>query len=185
MTYTTIRLYGWLGARFGRVHRLVVASPAEAIKALSVMVPGFRQALMESQDLGISYAVFVGKRNLGYDELRTFANGEDIRIAPILQGAKAGGVFQTILGGVLLVASIWFPAAAPLGISMTLGGVTQLISRQPNGVAAADSPDNGASYYFNGIVNTEAQGNCVGLAYGRVIAGSAVGSGGIYAEDQQ
>ncbi|MCI0240785.1 UNVERIFIED_ASMBLY: tail assembly protein, partial [Cronobacter sakazakii] len=26
----TVRLYGTLGAKFGRVHRLVIASPAEA-----------------------------------------------------------------------------------------------------------------------------------------------------------
>lgn len=36
----TIRLYGVLGATFGREYRLSVASPKEAIRALSVIVPG-------------------------------------------------------------------------------------------------------------------------------------------------
>lgn len=31
---TTIRLYGALGARFGRVHKLAVQTSAEAVKAL-------------------------------------------------------------------------------------------------------------------------------------------------------
>ena len=30
----TVRLYGWLGRAFGREHRLAVASPAEAVRAL-------------------------------------------------------------------------------------------------------------------------------------------------------
>lgn len=33
---TTIRLYGALGARFGRVHKLAVQTSAEAVKALCI-----------------------------------------------------------------------------------------------------------------------------------------------------
>ncbi len=60
----TIRLYGRLGARFGRVHRYVVASPLHAVRALRAMVPGFERELMSSKDRGVAYAVVVGKRNL-------------------------------------------------------------------------------------------------------------------------
>jgi predicted phage tail protein len=38
---------------------------------------------------------------------------------------------------------------------------------------------------MNGAVNVQAQGNPEPLAYGEVIAGSVVVSGGMYAEDQQ
>ena len=65
----TVRLYGKLGTRFGRRFELAVASPAEAIQALCVLLKGFRRELLESKDKGIAYAVFAGKRNLTKEEL--------------------------------------------------------------------------------------------------------------------
>lgn len=180
-----VRLYGALGTRFGRLHRLAVASTAEAVRALCVLLPGFEREMMTSKDCGVTYAVFAGKRNLVKQQLHDPLNGADVRIAPILQGSKAAGLFQTLLGAVITVVSIWAPALAPLGISMMLGGVSQLLSPQQKGLSTADSPDNGASYNYNGPINTEAQGNPVQLCYGRMIVGSGVGSVGIYAEDQQ
>ncbi|WP_416348642.1 hypothetical protein, partial [Listeria welshimeri] len=38
-----IRLYGALGKRFGREHRLAVANAAEAVRALGVLFDGFQQ----------------------------------------------------------------------------------------------------------------------------------------------
>ena len=76
-------------------------------------------------------------------------------------------------------------AVASLGTALMLGGVMQLLSPQQKGLSAKDSPDNGASYHFNGPVNTTAQGNPVPLLYGELIVGSAVISAGIYSEDQQ
>lgn len=67
---------------------------------------------------------------------------------------------------------------------MVVGGVVQMLSPQPKGMGAKDSPDNQPSYSMNGAVNTQAQGNPVPLAYGGpLIVGSALISGGIYAED--
>ncbi|AVG39997.1 tail assembly protein [Achromobacter insolitus] len=195
-----VRLYGKLGAQFGRVHRLAVANTAEAIRALCVVLPGFEQALASSEERGIRYACFLGKRNIGEDEIRVPPGDDVIRIAPILAGAKQGGLFQTLLGAALIVAAFYMPAsialplgakgaiAAPMmlsmGVSMALGGVMQMLSPQQRGLSAKDGPDNGASYNFNGPVNTSAQGNPVPVLYGRMIVGSAVISAGIYAEDQ-
>jgi predicted phage tail protein len=192
----TIRLYGQLGTRFGRVHRLAVASTAEAIHALSILLPGFERELMTSKDRGLAYAVFNGKQNINKDQLSDPAGKSDIRIAPILTGSKQAGLFQTIVGAALiLIGAIitggTFGAGAPFGSalimmggSMMLGGVVQLLSPQQKGLSAKDSPDNGASYNFNGPVNTRAQGNPVPLLYGRMTCGSAVISAGIFAEDK-
>ncbi|RLK45939.1 tail assembly protein [Cupriavidus plantarum] len=188
----TIRLYGKLGARFGRVHRLAVDSAAEAARALCVLLPGFRHELSSSEERGVRYAVFVGKDNLTEKRLHEPPGGNDIRIAPILQGSKRAGVFQIIAGAILVVVGavlsyFSFGAGAPLmklGAAMIVGGVVQMLSPQPRGLSAKDSPNNGASYNFNGPVNTSAQGNPVPILYGRMIVGSAVISGGIYAEDQ-
>ena len=66
----TIRLYGVLGATFGREYRLSVASPKEAIRALSIIVPGFERFLNTSKQRGLTYAVFSGNLVLLVDELR-------------------------------------------------------------------------------------------------------------------
>ncbi len=188
----TVRLYGKLGTRFGRRFELAVASPAEAIQALCVLLKGFRRELLESKDKGIAYAVFAGKRNLAKEELELPPGRDEIRIAPILVGSKRGGILQTIIGAVLVVVGAvvsYFGGGlgAPLmkfGAVMMLGGVIQMLSPQPSGLSARDSPENGASYNFNGPVNTSAQGNPVPLLYGELEVGSAVISGGIFAEDQ-
>ncbi|VFR33685.1 Phage tail assembly protein I [plant metagenome] len=199
----TVRLYGKLGAAFGRVHRLVVSSAQEAVAALSATVPGFEQALLASEGLGVRYAVFHGRRNLGADDLGDAVVGEDIRIAPVLIGAKRGGLFQVMLGAALVVgasiavpgggaglmaafkaAPIYYGMVAGMGVSMALSGVAQMLTPQMQGLSSLDNPENGASYNFNGPVNTTAQGNCVPVLYGEMIIGSAVVSAGIYSEDQ-
>lgn len=187
-TLRTIRLYGKLGTRFGRVHRLAIASTAEAVRALCVLLPGFERELMTSRERGISYACFLGKTNIGKDQLQLSGGTEDIRIAPVMAGAKQG-VLQTIIGAVLIVVGAFTSYAGgstliQIGVSMMIGGVLQMLSPQPNNISAADSPDNGANYNFNGPVNTTAQGNPVPVLYGRMIVGSAVISAGILAQDQ-
>ncbi|EKY1954397.1 tail assembly protein [Cronobacter sakazakii] len=193
----TVRLYGALGARFGRVHRLVIASPAEACRALSVILPGFEQYMQTAHLRGLRFAVFRGKKNIGQDELKHNSGEEDIRIAPVIAGSKRGGVLQTILGAVLVVGAL---ALGPVGIgaiagstamsiglmggSMMIGGVVQMLSPQPGGLASRQDPDNAPSYAFGGPVNTTATGNPVGLLYGEREIGGAIVSAGIYTNDQ-
>jgi len=190
-----VRLYGKLGTMFGRVHRLAVSSTAEAVRALCVMVPGFEAELMKSKDRGISYACFLGKHNIDAEQLEAPAGSDDIRIAPVIAGAKSGGIFQTILGVALIAVAWWNPGSwlsagavtgmFAAGAGMAIGGIFQMISPTPTGLGTADRPENGASYNFNGPVNTTAQGNPVPFGYGEAWCGSATISAGIYAEDQQ
>ncbi|MET3431429.1 putative phage tail protein [Herbaspirillum seropedicae] len=188
----TIRLYGKLGATYGRVHRLAVSSAREAIRALCVLLPGFEAELMAAHEKGVVYAVFNGRQNLSCAELANPPGRDDIRIAPMLQGSKQAGALQTIVGAVLVVVGMvvnyFFPGAGTpfmqFGFAMMAGGVIQMLVPQKSGVSSQDSVDNQASYNFNGPVNTSAQSNPVPLGYGRCVGGSAVISGGIYAEDQ-
>ncbi len=189
----TVRLYGKLGTKFGRIHRLAVSTAAEAIRALCAIKPGFERELMTSRDRGIGYAVFLDKKNLKQEQLIEDAEERDIRIAPILQGAGFGDFFQIIVGVVLVVVSFWCPPIAVLGFNinlLTVGcliidmGILQMLVPQPKGLSTRNSPNNGASYTFNGPVNTTAQGDPVPLGYGRMIVGSAVISAGIYSADR-
>lgn len=183
MKLKTIRLYGKLGAKFGRVHRLAVANAAEAVRALCVMLPGFESHMSNAPG---GYAVFYGRENVGAEALGHPSGKDDIRIAPIPAGAKQGGIFQIVVGTVLIVAGAVTsnPALMMAGAAMAIGGAVMMLSPQPSAAESADSANNRSSYAFNGPVNTEAQGNPVPLLYGELIVGSAVISGGVYVEDR-
>lgn len=192
--YRVVRLYGVLGAKFGRVHELVVSTPKEAIKALSITVPGFERFLQTAREMGLTFSIFIGKKNIGKDELE-FSGSDDIRVAPMIIGSKKAGVFQTILGAVIVAASAvgyYFAPGNPfstfgfqMGGAMMLGGVVQMLSPMQGGLARRESPDNKPSYAFGGPVNTIAQGNPVPILYGKRRIGGAIISAGIFAEDQQ
>lgn len=203
----TIRLYGRLGAKFGRVHRLAVGSAKEAIRALGVIHADFNRFMTESKDMGLVFAVFYGKRNLGLDQLHEPPSDSDIRIAPIVQGSKSGGGLQVALGIALLAvatiatggvaglasASAWGAAIGgggwgilgAVGLSLAIGGVAQMITGTTAGIDSSEAANNQPSYNFSGIKNTVTQGNPVSLCYGEMTVGSATISTGIVAEDEQ
>jgi len=182
-----VRLYGVLGSRFGREHRLAVRSGAEAVHALCVMVPGFRRFLRLAEERGLTFAVFRGRQNLAEDELGMRCDGtEPIRIAPIVVGSKLGGLLATIAGLALMVASFWLgPMAFAAGAGLLLGGVAMMMSPSPGSLLNSEEDGNKPSYAFGGAVTTTAQGRCKPLLYGERDIGGALGSAGIYAEDQQ
>ena len=192
---TTIRLYGALGARFGRVHKMAVQTSAEAVKALCINFDGLEEYLMNAKKNGMVFAVFRGKRNIGMEDYQSLGGESDIRIAPVMEGAKKAGIFQTILGAVMVVAGIIVSGgtagwAAPVGgamisagIGMMAGGIYQMLSPQPKGLQGRDDPENKPSYAFGGSVNSLAMGNPVAVLYGEREIGGAIISAGIAAED--
>ncbi|HHK9888572.1 TPA: tail assembly protein [Escherichia coli] len=190
---TRIELGGVLGKTFGKIHHRLISRVSEAGVALAKTIPGFEQFMISSQRRGLTYSVFKGKKNIGVDDLGFPVTGDVIRIVPVIIGSKKAGLIQTILGAVLVVASIWMPglsiAASNMmfaaGASITLGGVVQMISPQATGLASKQSSDNRASYAFGGVTNTAAQGYPVPLLYGKRRIGGAIISAGIYVEDQQ
>ncbi|HCM9139946.1 TPA: tail assembly protein [Enterobacter cloacae] len=192
---TTIRLYGALGARFGRVHKLAVQTSAEAVKALCINFDGLEDYLLNAKKNGMTFAVFRGKRNIGVQDFKELGGDSDIRIAPVMEGAKKAGLFQTILGAVMVVAGIivtgmTFGSAGVIGsglimsgASMMAGGIYQMLSPQPKGLQGRDDPDNRPSYAFGGAVNTLAMGNPVAVLWGEREIGGGIISAGIVAED--
>ena len=186
-----VKLYGKL-RRFGNEFYLSVATPSEAIRALCVQIPGFEKFLGESKKNNLEYAVFNGKQNVGECELE-FQGAGDIRIAPIISGSKRNGLFQTILGAVLIAVAYFNPFGAltgPMttalmagGISMVAGGVVQMLSPQPKGLDSREPTENKPSYAFSGPVNTTAFGNPIPILGGSRVVGGAIVSAGLYSED--
>lgn len=190
---TQIELGGVLGKTFGKIHHRLISKVYEAPRALSATVKGFEQFMISSQRRGLTYAVFRGKKNIGEDDLGFPVTKEVIRIVPIVIGSKKAGLLQTILGAVLVVAGYalsGFTGGASLalvapGVALMAGGVIQMLSPQPAGLASKQDADNRASYAFGGVTNTAAQGYPVPLLYGKRRIGGAIISAGIYVEDQQ
>lgn len=200
-----IVLYGELRAKFGhllpngRSIKMDVNTPREAARALCSVIPGFRKHMMDSHLRGITYAVFKDKRNIDKDELDMNTKCQQIRIAPVIQGNKNSGLFQTILGAVLVVVGVvvgvmtgWTGVGAQVGIgiamagaSMMIGGVVQMLSPQASGLRQKEDADNAASYAFGSPVNTTSQGYPVPVLYGKREVGGAIISAGMYAADQQ
>ena len=190
---TEIRLYGHLRARFGRSYRLAVRSAAEAIRALGVVVPGFREYLATHSAPG--YRVWLGADVVTAAEQMHAPAGSLIRLVPVTAGAKDAGLNQIIIAAALIVAAPYLPTAAiygtgasaisissiaySVGISLALGGVAQMLAGNPASDAPSERPENLPSYAFNGAVNTTAQGNPVPVLYGRLRVGSQVISTGL------
>lgn len=183
-----VRLYGVLGTRFGRVHRLAVRSGAEAIHALCVMVPGFKRFLRLSEERGLTFAVFRGRHNLQEDELPMHCRSlAPLRIAPVVVGSKWGSILSAVAGVVLIAVGLYTGQyqLAAIGAGLLLGGVATMMAPSPAGLLNQEEDGNKPSYAFGGAVTTTAQGRCKPLLYGERDIGGAVVSAGIYAEDQQ
>ncbi|HIB8925597.1 TPA: tail assembly protein, partial [Morganella morganii] len=194
-----IELGGVLGKTFGKTHQRLIRTTSEAIRALCCTITGFEQFLNTSKSRGLTFAVFRGKKNIGEDDLGFPVTGDVIRIMPVVIGSKRGGLFQTIFGAVLVAAAVFMSGGigaafaaggmtgfmATTGAAMMLGGIIQMLSPQPNGIAMKDQGENKPSYAFGAPTNTVSQGYPVPIGYGKRRIGGAVISAGIYVEDQQ
>ncbi|MHA6127154.1 tail assembly protein [Pseudomonas fluorescens group sp. PF-1] len=184
---TTILLSGSLAQAFGREHvrYLETGTTIEAFSALKHTIPGFEDFIRDSARKGLRYAIFRNRENVGEREL-TLSGTTEIRIVPVLSGSKNGGLFQTIVGVALIVASFipGFQALLPVGIAMTLGGVVQMLSPVPKSSSQQDqaSTENKPSYLFNGAFNSTQQGLPVPVVYGTMLVGSSVVAVGTWAE---
>jgi predicted phage tail protein len=189
-----IELGGILGKTFGKKHQRLISKVEDAPKALAATVDGFEKYMISSKRRGLTYAIFLGKKNIGKDDLGFPVTGDVIRIVPVIIGSKKAGVLQTVLGAVLVAVGFVLSftpgaAASPFlyqaGAAMMIGGVVQMLSPQPTGLSSKQDSDNRASYAFGGVTNTAAQGYPVPLLYGKRRIGGAIISAGIYVEDQQ
>jgi len=216
-----VRLLGELGERFGADHTYYnLRTPADAIKILCINKPEFKEFLLNSEENGIGYQVLQGGQDFGYEELLLPFGEKDLVIVPVLSGSGDG--FTNVLTGIGLVlaaivlgpavggflglglglgGSVFGATAAGIvggiGLSLTLGGVAQLLSPQAqvptlggfagfaggntrmgsrnrtNGPESVTSGIDGQqSYAYTGAANTVGVGATVPLAYGKVLIGS-------------
>lgn len=188
--------------KFG-VHRFYVSKPAEAIKAMMIQVEGFEKAFRAADKKGIRFAIKTEKRQLNDLDQLHMGKPKVIKIIPKYSGSKNSGA-TFLVAAVLIAATVftggaagygaagWFAAgstsaavATSIAVSLAIGGITQMLTPQADGLSTSSDADNTASYAFGGPVNTTAQGQPVPVFYGYREVGGAVVSASILAEDQQ
>jgi len=182
---TTIKLSGSLAQKFGRLHRRQVSAGDtwEVFRALKATLEGFEVEIRRLDRLGLRFAIFRNRKNTGPDQFG-MGGTREVRIVPVVEGSKRGGILQIVLGVVLIAASYFGAPTAPAGIALLAGGVIQMLSPQAAGLKQSASPENMPSYAFGSAKNTTASGNPVPICIGERRWGGAIISASIYAEDK-
>lgn len=204
----TVRLNGALGKKYGRIHKLAVGTPAEAVRALCANYPEFYGDLSKSHEQGIAYKCILDRERVG-DAALGHPISKSFSITPVVVGA---GKIGTIILGIALIATAFLTFGASLaaasgtvlstatmstatigflgltyanvawlGVAITLSGISQLLAPTIKKPTSGTIDQNN---YFNGAVNSTAQGIPVPIGYGRLIIGSAVISAAITVEDR-
>ena len=195
----TIRLLGEAGRRYGRRFQLAVKTPAEALRALCLQIPGLRQYLLESGEKGIDWRVVTDHAEGLEDEQLLWPMSKRMVLAPLPAGR--GGVGKIIAGVALVALAIFVlpgaiafgtialgSLAAPvgaIGLSLIFGGVSELLTptpKMPNvkgGVGGGSSATSGRSqeeqlnsFAFDKSNANTVQGDVVPVLYGERIIGA-------------
>ena len=192
----TIRLLGEAGRRFGRRFQLAVKTPAEAVRALSVQIPGLREYMLQSTEAGINWRV-VTENPEGLDEEGLmWPLSKRLVFAPIPVGK--GGVGKIIAGVALVAFAVFVPAVAAggawlfgmtnftsiglLGGALIFGGIAELLTptpKMPNVAGTAgggitggrSAEDQLKSFTFDKSNANTMQGEVVPVLYGERIIG--------------
>lgn len=174
-----VKLHGILREKFGSEFELDVESVAEAVRALCILVQGFESFMANAHLQGIKFAVYLDDRNIGEDDLCFATKSSVIRISPIIDGAKSGGIVQIVVG-IIMIAAAFYTGGASLaawgamqtamagaGAAMLLGGIAQMM--MPSAVSNMDQNQDGnkPNFGFGGAVTTVAQGLPVPILYGQ------------------
>ena len=161
-----VTLYGELAQKYGRDWSLDINSPSEAMQALAANNPGFRQFVCSSHERGMGYKVMVGKTYLEKEEEIYNPSGrQEVKIVPVVLGAKKGGLGKVILGVGLMVAAPWLETtiAGSAGAVGTTGAVL-------HGGATAVSATTGAAL---GSLGAATSGMAMKLGFGLMLGGIA------------
>ncbi|MGZ8172575.1 MAG: hypothetical protein ACXWT0_01605 [Methylobacter sp.] len=191
---TEVILDGAMGKKFGKRWNLHIDSPAEALRMIEANKPGlinwFRDNLKRHDGYQVTCKYANGvTETIGKDELIMVGKIASIRFTPIIAGA---GNVAKIIAGVVIIALVtwatWGTGTGPAmgfmggvsGASATMAGSAMMMGAglAMSGIVGMMTPQqkiggtdlqqraDKTSYYFNGPVNTTAQGVPVSLIYG-------------------
>jgi len=206
-----------LGEKFGPVHEYHnLRTPVDAIKLLSLNYPAFAKELIESGEKGVGYKVIQSETEFELEDMLLPFGSKDLIIAPVITGSKSG-LGRVLLGGALIGLAVFtggvslgamgfagsagiplstaymattaaIAVAGNVGIALALGGISQMLSPQPEEPmniigSSSQSGDTGPgsslrgldgsqSYAYRGPVNTVGAGATIPLVFGECLIGS-------------
>lgn len=192
----SFHLYGSLEKEFGGPFNVDVVTPAEAIRALCVQLPGFEAAIRKGNWRVIRGALDA-EDDVDEEGLQlSLGHQDELHLIPMIEGANSG--VAQILVGVVMIAAAFFSGGGSLaamgpmavmmgaaGVGLAVGGIITLTTRVPGATDSAsgnEKSDDKASFLFDGPTNQSTQGVAVPRGYGRMKVGSIVVSAGLYAE---
>ena len=180
----TIYLYGSLKRDFGNRFCFHAVSPADALNGLFSQINGLREKIRAGTFLVRLNGIIQTEQSLEQNFRQPEKNAV-VHIIPRTAGAGRAG--QLIAGVVLVVigavanayGQAWGGMLIRAGVGLALGGVAQMLSKQPNLNANVQGQKASRNTAFSNLDNTIAQGQPVPLAYGLVYCGSRVISQGV------
>jgi predicted phage tail protein len=191
MVVREVWLHGRLRKKYGSPFRLAVKSAAEAIRALSAQLKGFRFDVAK-MDFWVVYGELRRGVSIPLEAVDINLGSKPLHFYPVPQGAKSGSggaLLKTVIGAALITASFFAPEAAAaagfsiavgtaaasitlgLGVSLFLGGISSLISPHPQ---SSTTQQTTPGYVFQGPANVTAQGVSIPVVYGTCMCGTVV-----------
>ncbi|HHR4013100.1 TPA: tail assembly protein [Salmonella enterica] len=182
--------------RFGRRFDLSIKKGAEAIYALAMQIPGFRQKMNDGWYQIRIAGLDADEASLSSRLYEPLPDGAIIHIVPRMAGAKTGGLFQVVLGAVAIGAAFitvgasmaaWGAFSTGLftaGVGMMIGGVAQMLTPKPKSPTMKQTDNGKQNTYFSSLDNMVAQGNAMPVLYGELMVGSRVISQEISTRDE-
>lgn len=194
---TTIYLVGSLGRAIGHTKlEMDVFSVAEAVRAIDIVTYGKLSAYLGGPAKDKLYKVALQKKTnvVNADELKNRSGRSAIYILPTVRGRNSGGgkilagiailVLAYFTGGLSAGAAGWAGTGATatgagtslsflgtvavgFGVSLVIGGITQLLT--PKAQGSGPSEDQAQSTSFGGNATAITQGRCVPVVYGRAL----------------
>lgn len=189
----TIKLHGVLADKFGETFKLAVESAHEATHAIACQMPEFKKFMIEAEQNGMRFAVFMDDKNISEDEVYNASSAKTVHIVPRVMGA--GGVadiLQVVVGAIMVGVGVFASGITAgtstfligTGLGLMMGGIASMLMPTPD-MGDQDEDGNRANNGFGGAVTTVAQGNPVPVLYGERYIGGFIMSAGIFTEDNQ
>ena len=217
-----------LGEKFGSVHEYHnLRTPVDAIRLLTINYPEFGKDLLESGEKGVAYKVIQSETEFELEDMLLPFGSKDLIIAPVIAGSGNAG--RIVLGVALIGLAIYTGGFSALGaggftkagiaaggmvsgatasaiaiggnigIALTLGGISQMLSPQPQEMPkftqGSNVMDSGAesivrgsdgrqSYAYRGAVNSVGAGATIPVAFGKTLIGSHIISADMQVTDE-